>query len=141
MRPLSGYAAVLVAFALSAPVVASAQDSTQVRGHEVELLTDHTFNAAYGEPVRLFLVKGTTYRAEVHGRGLRLQLKPLHSTTQAPRLETVLPNRGESASGESLYTITPHADGEYAFTTVGGDAASPITLRVYAIEAANTRKH
>lgn len=130
MRITSGWLVLLAAAAL-APVAARAQDSTDLDRHSAALLLDHTFNAPVGEPVRVFLAKGVTYRAELEGESIQLTLKPLLSSVQPPLIEPIL--GGESAAGESLYSITPRADAVYVFTTSGaptGDIAQPVRLRV-----------
>ena len=132
MRPLFGYVT-LAAAVVAAPAAAHAQDSTRAEKRAAAQVLDYTFNAPINEPVRLFLAKGTTYQAEVQGKGLRLQLRPLLASTQLPELLPTMGSRVGSASGEMLYTITPRADAEYVITTVGGEAGSSVELRVYAM--------
>ncbi|HEY3933966.1 MAG TPA: hypothetical protein VGL65_05045 [Gemmatimonadales bacterium] len=130
MRTTWGIFALLAAGTI-APAGARAQDSNDVQRHSAALVLDHTFNAPVGEPVRVFLAKGVTYRAELEGESIQLALKPLLSSVQPPLIEPIL--GGESAAGESLYSITPRADALYVFTTSGtptGDLANPVRLRV-----------
>jgi hypothetical protein len=130
MRRITGTFALLTAAVLT-PVAARAQDSTDGQRHQAAMVLDHTFNAPVGEPVRVFMAKGVTYRAELEGTAIQLQLKPLLSSVQPPLIEPIL--GGESAAGESLYSITPRADAVYVFTTSGsptGDMTRPVRLRV-----------
>ena len=91
----------------------------------------HTFSSARGEFVRVFLASGVTYEAELDGGGLRLEVRPIDRSLQQPRVEERIP--GGSAGGSSVFTIMPHADGEYEFRTLGGDVTRPLTLRLRAL--------
>jgi hypothetical protein len=131
MRPLSGYITLAVVAVTAVPVAASAQDSTIAQRRQAAMVLDQTFDAPIGAPVRVFLAKGVTYRAEVQGNTLQLQLKPLLASTQQPLIQPLL--SGNSAGNERLYTIKPRADAEYAFTPTGGESGRPVRLRVYAM--------
>jgi hypothetical protein len=91
----------------------------------------HTFSSARGEFIRVFLASGVTYEAELDGGSLRLEVHPVDRSLQQPRVEDRIP--GGSAGGSSVFTIMPHADGEYEFRTSGGDATRPLTLRLRAL--------
>lgn len=88
----------------------------------------HTFSTARGEFVRVFLASGTTYEAELDGGGIQLQVRPVDTSVQSPRVEEKFP--GASAGGSSLFTVQPRADGEYEFRTLRGDPGRPLTLRI-----------
>ena len=134
MRPVLGYITLAAAVIAVAPAAVHAQDSTKAEQRAAAQVLDYTFNAPINEPVRLFLAKGTTYQAEVQGKGLRLGFRPLLGSTQLPGgLLPTMGSRVGSASGEMLYTITPRADAEYVITTVGGQPGSSVELRVYAM--------
>lgn len=136
MRPVFQYLAVAAAVVTTTPLALRAQDSTHVVASDSALLIDHTFNAPAGEQIHVFLSRGTTYRAELHGQGLRLQLRPLLSSMQSPLVHSVLGTHTTSASGETLYSIVPRADGEYLISTAGGDPGSPVKLRMYSVAPA-----
>lgn len=91
----------------------------------------HTFSSARGEFVRVLLVSGMTYEAELDGGGLRLEVRPVDRSVQQPRVEERIP--GASAGGSSVFTVQPRADGEYEFRTLGGDVTRPLTLRLRAL--------
>ena len=95
-----------------------------------EVLT-HTFSSTRGEFVRVLLVSGVTYEAELDGGGLRMEVLPVDRSLQPPRVEERIP--GASAGGSSVFTVQPRADGEYEFRTIGGDATRPLTLRLRAL--------
>jgi len=67
-----------------------------------------------------------------------LQLKTLEASTQAPLIQPFL--AGSGAGGTSIYEIKPRADAMYVFTTLSGDAAQPVVLRVYAVKEAPAKK-
>ncbi len=131
MRSIMGYITLAGMVAITVPAVASAQDSTAVDRKAAAMVLDHTFNAPVGEPIRVFLAKGTVYRAEIEGTGIQLQLRPLMSSVQVPLIQPVL--AGSSSSGSSLYSITPRADAEYEFKTIAGDAGRSVNLHVWAL--------
>ena len=120
----------LVTLVLLSPGPAWAQqDSTYPAPNPAQAETlDYTFTISQGEAVRAFLVGGATYRAELNGKGIRLRLRPVQPGTQAPLVEALVP--GKSASGTSLFTIRPRADGEYEFRTVGGASSSSVSLHL-----------
>jgi hypothetical protein len=91
----------------------------------------HTFSAARGEFIRVFLASGMTYEAELDGGGLRLEVRPVDRSLQPPRVEDRIP--GASAGGSSVFTVQPRADGEYEFRTLGGDITRPLTFRLRAL--------
>jgi len=124
--------------AIAAPVGLHAQDTTHVQDSTAAMaqdarILDHTFNAALGEPVRVFLAKDVEYHVEISGSSIQLQLRPRDLTVQFPRVEPLL--GGTSATGSSSYRVTPHADAEYEFVSVGGDPGKPISLHVTAQKA------
>jgi hypothetical protein len=91
---------------------------------------DQTFSIPVGEFSRVFLAGGTTYRAELEGTGIRLQVRPIDPGMQAPRVNELLP--GASAGGSTIYTVQPYADGEYEFRSIGGDPGKPVNVRLVA---------
>jgi hypothetical protein len=117
--------AALVVPAMARAQQDSARPKTPPAGPQV---LDHVFTLTAGERVRVFLAGGATYRAELDGAGIRLRLRPAQPGTQAPLVQPVV--TGRSASGISLFTIRPRADGEYDFQTVGGDPGRPVRLRL-----------
>jgi hypothetical protein len=131
MRPMIGYLTLAVLAAAAVPAVAPAQDSTIAQRRQAAMILDQTFDAPIGAQVRVFLAKGVTYRAEVQGSTIQLQLKPMLASTQQPLIQPLL--SGNSAGDERLYTIKPRADAEYAFTPTGGESGRPVRLRVYAM--------
>ena len=68
----------------------------------------HTFSSARGEFVRVLLVSGMTYEAELDGGGLRLEVRSVDRSLQQPRVEERIP--GASAGGSSVFTVQPRAD-------------------------------
>ena len=107
------------------------RDNTLAAQRRAALVLNHEFNAPIGEPVRVFLAKDVHYRAVVTGTSISLQIRPLRSSVQQPLVEPLL--AGQSAAGESEYTITPRADAVYVFTTIGsptGQIDQPVRLRV-----------
>jgi hypothetical protein len=130
--------AISLVAAFSAPAMLHAQDTTHVRDTTSSQVQDarvlnHTFNAAIGEPVRVFLAKDVEYDVEIDGTSIQLQLRPRDLTVQLPRIEPLL--GGMSATGGTSYRVTPHADAEYEFVSSGGDPARPVTLRVRALKS------
>lgn len=122
-----------IALAIAAvPTVARAQDTNAVaaRAQGARVL-DHTFNAAVGEPVRVFLAKDVKYRVEVDATNIQLQIRPINLSIQTPRVDPLL--AGASATGMTMYTVTPHQDAEYEFISTGGDAMRPVNLHVTAM--------
>jgi hypothetical protein len=147
MRPMLGYLFAVAAMAATIPGAARAQDTTThaqdttaLGRRQAALQIDYTFTIPVGEPMRIYLAKGVRYRAEVQGTGFQLQLRPMLSSVQAPRIDPILDNRAGSASGEALYTIIPRADAEYQFITSGGQAGYAVKLRVYAMAAKDSAK-
>lgn len=138
MHQRIGYISLVIIASAAAPAAAQTRDSTTAERREAALLLDHTFTSTIGEPVRIFLARNTTYRAEIQGTGIRLQLKTLEASTQAPLIQPFL--AGNSAGGSSIYEIKPRADAVYVFTTLGGDAAQPVSLRVYTVKQAPAKK-
>lgn len=105
-----------------AGVAKSEHDSTQPE------VLDHSFTITTGETIRIFLAGGSTYRAELNGSGIRLQLRPVDQSLQAPLVEEFLPGTG--AGGSSTFTIRPRQDGEYELRTSGGDPGVPLTVHI-----------
>ena len=138
MHQRIGYIGLVIIASAAAPVTAQTRDSTKAERREASRVLDHTFTSTIGEPVRIFLAKNTTYRAEIQGSGIRLQLKTLEASTQAPLIQRFL--AGNSAGGSSTYEIKPRADAMYVFTTLSGDAAQPVSLRVYTVKRAPARQ-
>ncbi|HEY4320300.1 MAG TPA: hypothetical protein VGM77_03895 [Gemmatimonadales bacterium] len=138
MRAL--YRSLFVALAVAAvPTVARAQDTSSVAARaQAARVLDHTFNAAVGEPVRVFLAKDVKYRVEVDGTNIQLQLRPINLSIQTPRVDPMF--SGASATGMTMYTVTPHQDAEYEFISTGGDAMRPVNLHVIALPPKNKTK-
>jgi hypothetical protein len=129
----------LVALAVAAvPVAAHAQDTVTASRAQAARVLDHTFNAAVGEPVRVFLAKDVKYRVEIDGTNIQLQIRPLNLSIQTPRVDALL--AGASAAGMTMYTVTPHEDAEYEFISTGGDAMRPVNLHVTAMPAKGKAK-
>jgi hypothetical protein len=89
---------------------------------------NHTFTLTANEALRIPLAGGATYRAELDGTSIQLELRPMEPGTQRPLVQELLPGIG--ASGVTVYSIKPRADGVYEFRTVGGDAGRPVTLHL-----------
>jgi hypothetical protein len=89
---------------------------------------DHTYSLPGGESARLFLAGGATYRAEINTTGIRLELRPLDQSLQAPLVEEFL--AGTGAGGTTVFTIRPRQDGEYEIRSIGGDPTSSVSVRV-----------
>lgn len=131
MRASLAYIGLAVSAAVSAPKLAAAQDTTTAMNRDSALVLNHSFTSVIGEPIRVFLAKGVKYRATVTGSNIQLQLKTLESSKQQPLIEPLL--AGQSAADETMYTITPHEDAIYVFTTIGGDPGMPVRLQVRAL--------
>lgn len=131
MRPGMTYLTLTAAVAFAAPLAGQQADSTPAQRREAAIVLDHTFTSTIGEPIHVFLTKGVVYRAEIEGGGIQIQLKPLMASTQGPLIQPLLSGMG--AAGSSTYVVTPRADAEYIFTTLGGDASRPVKVRVYAM--------
>ncbi|MEO8201089.1 MAG: hypothetical protein ABI679_11255 [Gemmatimonadota bacterium] len=91
-------------------------------------ILDHSFTIPAGENIRVFLTGGSTYRAELTGSGIRLQLRPVDQSIQTPLVEELVPGTG--AGGTSIFTIRPRQDGDYEIRTIGGDPGLPLTVRL-----------
>lgn len=141
MRSTLRYLTVATFCAAALPLALRAQDSqdsTVAQRRDAATILDHTFNAPIGEPVRVFLAKDVTYRAEVQGTGIQLQLRTMLSSQQQPLIEPLL--NGPSASGSTLYSIKPRVDAEYSITTIGGDATQPVRIHLYAMPSKDKKK-
>jgi hypothetical protein len=122
---------ILLALALAGCSSSSQSDPGPLPAPAPGQVLTHTFSAARGEFIRVFLASGTTYEAELDGGGLRLEVRPVDRSLQPPRVEDRVP--GASAGGSSVFTVQPRADGEYEFRTLGGDATRPLTFRLRAL--------
>jgi hypothetical protein len=109
--------------ALHAQAKPESADSTDV------LLLDHDFSAG-DELVRIFLVDGQVYRAELSSVDATLQLRPRFSGRRVPRVYPISDSR--SPSGSSVVEIYPDEDGEYEIraVTIQGSRLST-RLRIY----------
>jgi hypothetical protein len=103
----------------------SSMQSDSTRPQDV---LDHTYSLPAGETARLFLAGGATYRAEINTTGIRLELRPVDQSLQAPLVEEFL--AGTGAGGTTVFTIRPRQDGEYEIRSIGGDPTSSVTVRV-----------
>lgn len=88
----------------------------------------HTYTVPSGEFVRIPLEGGATYRVELEGTGFRIGVRPVEAGTQDPLIEELVP--GVGASGASVFTVKPRADGVYEFRSIAGDPARPMTMRL-----------
>jgi hypothetical protein len=122
---------ILLALALAGCSSSSQSDPGPLPAPAPGQVLTHTFSAARGEFIRVFLASGTTYEAELDGGGLRLEVRPVDRSLQPPRVEDRVP--GASAGGSSVFTVQPRADGEYDFRPLGGDATRPLTFRLRAL--------
>jgi len=137
MRPLITYLSLLSLAVITIPATAQTRDSTPAARRQAALLLDHTFTAAIGEPIKVFLAKDMNYRVETQGTGIQLQLRPLELSLPTPLLSPL--TGGTSAAGGSIYVVTPKADGVYEFISAGGDPQQPVRLRVYAAPSKGKR--
>ena len=122
---------ILLALALAGCSSSSQSDPGPLPAPAPGQVLTHTFSAARGEFIRVFLASGTTYEAELDGGGLRLEVRPVDRSLQPPRVEDRVP--GASAGVSSVFTVQPRADGEYEFRTLVGDATRPLTFRLRAL--------
>ena len=88
----------------------------------------HTYTMSRGEFIRVPLEGGATYRVELDGTGMRIEVRPVESGMQAPLVEEMVP--GVGASGSTLYTVRPSVDGVYEFRSIAGDPARPVKVTV-----------
>ena len=134
MRSTLGGFCLLTLVAATAAKPAVAQDSTKMMRRAAALVLDHTFSSPGGEPIRVFLAEGTEYRAYIDNAGkMTLTVKPLAEGEVPPPLVMPLLS-GTDASGEATYTVKPKADAVYVFSSEGGDPASPVHLRLVAVQ-------
>jgi ABC-type glycerol-3-phosphate transport system substrate-binding protein len=130
------YSLMALLLAASALACSSGQPETETTpspaapaaaGAGMAQVVTHTFSNP-NEFVRVNLNAGATYRAELDGRGIRLQITPMQSGMQAPLVEEMI--AGMSAGGGTAFTIRPRVNGEYEIKAVGGDPGKPVTLRL-----------
>ncbi|MEO8295883.1 MAG: hypothetical protein ABI613_10255, partial [Gemmatimonadota bacterium] len=108
-------------------------DSAMTAGHdssmmEREEVLDNTYSIPAGETVRVFLAAGATYRAEINNAEIRLQLRPIDQSIQAPLVEEFL--AGTGAGGSTTLTIRPRQDGEYEIRSIGGDPTAVVNVHL-----------
>lgn len=61
------------------------------------LVLSHSFKAGLGEFVRVFLMQGEVYRAEINLDRVSFSIRPRHPGSKPP---TVMPLRGNDGTGE-----------------------------------------
>lgn len=93
-------------------------------------LLDKTFSIPSGEFARVWLAANVTYRADISSGGIHLMVRPVESGVQDALVQPVL--TGTSASGSSLYDITPRADAMYEFRSAGGESGASVRVRLAA---------
>lgn len=108
----------LLAVSLFLPAALAAQtDSTAAPADsQPAVVLQYSFSSPK-EFTRVMLQAGQQYAAEVNNPGVRLEIRPLVSGVQQPRIQPAL--SGSSASRGSSWIITAFADAEYEVRCIG----------------------
>lgn len=91
-----------------------------------EPLVGHTFSLTAHERITVKLSKGESYRIELDGPGIRLELRPAQPGMQQPRIQKLL--SGTGVAGTTLSLVRPLATGDYFLETAGGDPGRPVRV-------------
>lgn len=105
-------------FSFFVPALLAAQSDTSgvAVDSQPAVVVQYTFTSPK-EFTRVMLQAGQQYAAEVSSAGARLEVRPLLSGVQQPRIQSAL--AGSSASKGSYWIITPFADAEYEIRCLG----------------------
>ena len=108
----------LLAFSFLVPSLLGAQTDTTglAADSQPTVVMQYTFTSPK-EFTRVMLQAGQKYSAELSNAGARLELRPILSGVQQPRVQRAL--SGSSASKGSYWDITPFADAEYEVCCLG----------------------
>jgi hypothetical protein len=102
------------------------------------LVLSHSFQAGSREFVRVFLMQGEVYRAEINLDRVSFSIRPRHPGSEPP---TVMPLRGNDGTGEeAVYEIYPFKDDEYELQVLDVPAGQTGSLRIFRDVRASRRR-
>jgi hypothetical protein len=102
------------------------------------LVLSHSFQAGSREFVRIFLMQGEVYRAEINLGRVSFSIRPRHPGSEPP---TVMPLRGNDGRGEeTVYEIYPFKDDEYEVQVLDVPQDQTGTLQIYRDIVASRRR-